>query len=588
MHASPKLVVSFLCSNKSQDNCKKQNKTKQNQKKSGSMKFYFITKVVIFFFFGRLLHFTQFRKKVHLVRSLVSRRKIKYAARKDSFAAFIQNDLLKEINYMDKTHVTNSNGLSWKENKNASAREDTLGLTKNKKKTTEMKTVAERKRNENVYIHKRYNVLNSEKNHKLLWNHIFNKSRNAKWYDFKFFSPAKVNLFLRLKEKKETYNELSTLMHSINLGDDIHIKALNNEERLKANEFFKPCATGDFLTIEEKKEIKKCINCVTYANIAKVTKCPNCSKRELKNNIYKEQVATNKENVDSYNNYPLNDKNIIIKLLSEYRKEFQKKDEIRFLIHIKKRIPIFGGLGGGSSNGATIFYFLKNHFYKDLKIDNITSESFLEKIGSDISFFNSSGFAYCVGKGNEVIDLKGQTLSFLKHHKIYLFHINEGLSTPLVFKHVNYKNIIQYNPISLLKEFTHCSDNNAILQIVEEKEKPYKPQFVDLNDTQLQNLIINDLELPSFFLKEKLKVLKSFLIHQNIFEAVGMSGSGTTIFALPKQNITNREIEKKQMQQLIYKLEKELQLMVQINVCEFLRKKEDLWYIPATRSTLIE
>ncbi|GAW81534.1 4-diphosphocytidyl-2-C-methyl-D-erythritol kinase [Plasmodium gonderi] len=377
----------------------------------------------------------------------------------------------------------------------------------------------------------------------------------TKWYDFKFFSPAKINLFLRLKERKETHNEISTLMHSINLGDDIFITSLSREDQRKLEKLLFPCQSGDFLTIKKTKE-----HDVLHENKIK------CLWDKEKDEHY------------FYNNYPLNDDNIIAKILKRYREELNINDDIKFLVHINKRSPIFSGIGGGSSNGASVFYFLENYFYKFLKTDQLRNE-FLKKIGSDISFFSSSGFAYCTDKGNYVIDLIDAQAT-ISDRRIYIFQINEGLSSKLVYQNVNYNNIVQYNPVSLLKHFIINPVGCNIINHIEEKEFNYLKHFVSFDHTELKNMFINDLEHSAFLLLKKVKYLKDFLMNQNIFDAVAMSGSGSSLFALTKKNMSLHK-EKRHMKNLIKDVQRKLHLNIKAYLCSFLRKPKHLWYKPS-------
>ena len=81
---------------------------------------------------------------------------------------------------------------------------------------------------------------------------------------------------------------------------------------------------------------------------------------------------------------------------------FFKKASIKpqVSIHIKKHIPIGGGLGGGSSNAAYTLKALNEMFDYPLKTDelfNLASE-----IGSDVAFFLVDGSAIAEGKGEKI------------------------------------------------------------------------------------------------------------------------------------------------------------------------------------------
>ncbi|KAE9593939.1 putative 4-(cytidine 5'-diphospho)-2-C-methyl-D-erythritol kinase [Lupinus albus] len=107
------------------------------------------------------------------------------------------------------------------------------------------------------------------------------------------FSPCKINVFLRITDKREDgYHDLASLFHVISLGDIIKFS-------------LSPSKTTD-------------------------------------------RLSTNVSGV------PLDDKNLIIKALNLYRKK--TGSENFFWIHLDKRVPTGAGLGGGSSNAATALW----------------------------------------------------------------------------------------------------------------------------------------------------------------------------------------------------------------------------------------
>ncbi|SOV11686.1 4-diphosphocytidyl-2-C-methyl-D-erythritol kinase, putative [Plasmodium gaboni] len=425
------------------------------------------------------------------------------------------------------------------------------------------------------------NVVNNNKEIEKLLLDVLGDRPN--WYDSKYFSPAKINLFLRLKEKKETYNEVSTLMHSLNLGDDIFIRVLKKEDQNRLRHFLHPCESGDFLTtvrIEDENIGKE-----TLKEDYKIDDFNRNDKGLFKNMKEDVMIEAHENLAYEYNHYPLNDDNIIIKVLKRYREEFNISDEIRFLIHVNKRIPIFSGVGGGSSNGATVFYFLENNFYKYFKGDPLKENDFLKTIGSDISFFSSSGFAYCSGKGNNVTDLKNIEAN-IKDKDIYLFKIDDGLSSKLVYKNVDYKKIVQYNPVNLLKCLINTPENDDIIKQIEEKEKNFVNTFIPLdNRDNLQNIFVNDLEHSAFYIIKKLQHLKEYLRNQNMFDVVSMSGSGSSLFALSnKKKSQTHEIsssfQKEGIKKLINDIKIKFNMNVRVYLCDALRKAHNAWYDP--------
>ncbi|MEO0296731.1 MAG: 4-(cytidine 5'-diphospho)-2-C-methyl-D-erythritol kinase [candidate division WOR-3 bacterium] len=101
---------------------------------------------------------------------------------------------------------------------------------------------------------------------------------------------------------------------------------------------------------------------------------------------------------------PIGDENIVfktLKIMSEETGKFLSAD-----IFINKKIPIGGGLGGGSSNAASIMKAVNEMYELKLGIEEMLIIA--EKIGSDVPFFIFQEPAIVKGRGNEIkkIDLK--------------------------------------------------------------------------------------------------------------------------------------------------------------------------------------
>lgn len=99
---------------------------------------------------------------------------------------------------------------------------------------------------------------------------------------------------------------------------------------------------------------------------------------------------------------PLDRRNLVYKSASLLKKTFKIKEGIE--INIKKNIPVGAGLGGGSSNAATVLQGL--NLFWNLKATQRQLLNIAFQIGCDVSFFlQDCPFAYALGKGEKLIPL---------------------------------------------------------------------------------------------------------------------------------------------------------------------------------------
>jgi 4-diphosphocytidyl-2-C-methyl-D-erythritol kinase len=187
------------------------------------------------------------------------------------------------------------------------------------------------------------------------------------------------------------------------------------------------------------------------------------------------------------------DSNHIRKALTLFRKQTGLTTPME--IHLDKRIPIQGGLGGGSSNLATTLWALNrlhDHPLLEEELMRLAGE-----VSSDAPFFFSHGTAYVTGRGGKV-----ENLSPLHSKKIYLAILTEGVSTPLAYKYCRPHACSEECPRELLHSFY---------------ESGWR--------------CVNDLEFPVFKLKPNLRNVKENLESLG-FEKVLMTGSGSTFFCV--------------------------------------------------------
>lgn len=191
---------------------------------------------------------------------------------------------------------------------------------------------------------------------------------------------------------------------------------------------------------------------------------------------------------------PLDRANLVWKAVDLFRKKTGLNQPLA--IHLEKKVPIQAGIGGGSSNAATTLWAL-NQLHRTNLSDSVLAD-YASEIGSDISFFFSSGRAYCTGRGEQVASLEKAN-----GPSLWLVKPPEGLSTPLIFKTLR---------------LSHCSKLSPLEILQKNKDSIF---------------FLNDMEESAFEILPKLRLLKENLLAQGF--QVSMTGSGTGLLCLGKQ-----------------------------------------------------
>lgn len=96
-------------------------------------------------------------------------------------------------------------------------------------------------------------------------------------------------------------------------------------------------------------------------------------------------------------------------------------------IHLTKRIPAGGGLGGGSSNAAATLLALDRMF--SLRTSRERLQQIALTLGSDVPFFLEGGTAYATGRGERLVPLAPSPRIAL-----LLLFPDERVSTPEAFR----------------------------------------------------------------------------------------------------------------------------------------------------------
>ncbi len=192
-------------------------------------------------------------------------------------------------------------------------------------------------------------------------------------------------------------------------------------------------------------------------------------------------------------------------------------------IKINKRIPVGAGLGGGSSNAASVLTGL-NKFW-GLKLSKTKLVKFAVALGSDVPFFiHAIPFAYGLGRGEKIQALPGL-------NRFRLWHIlvvpEKHLSTPLVYREWD----AGEQSGRIFSGLTKPAVNVKILTSILAKKNPrFRP-----------GLLFNSLEQVSLRLCPEIKRVKTRLRNQGL-ENILMSGSGPAVFAIACSGYQARSI----------------------------------------------
>lgn len=190
---------------------------------------------------------------------------------------------------------------------------------------------------------------------------------------------------------------------------------------------------------------------------------------------------------------PTDQSNLVIKALYLFRRK--TGIETPFQIHLDKRIPAQAGLGGGSSNAATTLWAVNQLCGQPATDEELRIWG--AEIGSDISFFLSTGTAYCTGRGEKI-----RSLPALPKMSLVIVKPSHNLSTPQVYGRLQAASLPPRDPEKALQE--HLQG---------------RPSF------------FNDLEGPALELCPEVGELKERLLAGG-FSQVLMSGSGSSFFCL--------------------------------------------------------
>ncbi len=191
---------------------------------------------------------------------------------------------------------------------------------------------------------------------------------------------------------------------------------------------------------------------------------------------------------------PTDSKNHAYRAADLFLKKLNVKDGVE--IYIDKKIPSGAGLGGGSSNAATVLSGLNILYGNPFALSEIM-EMGLE-IGADVPFFLFKKPSVATGIGNKLVEYP-----FKIPYKVLVIYPGFGVSTKDVYNNLNLR-------------LTNC------------KKKPKRLIFKQEFNSEL---LCNDLESVTASRYPEINEIKEALLRTGAKGAI-MSGSGSSVFGL--------------------------------------------------------
>lgn len=197
---------------------------------------------------------------------------------------------------------------------------------------------------------------------------------------------------------------------------------------------------------------------------------------------------------------PVDDGNLIVRAAKILQEHLGIKTGAK--IHLEKKIPAPGGLGGGSSNAATALVGLAKLWNKKIDFEDLCGLG--AELGSDVPFFFYGGTALGTGRGTEVFSLENFTENY-----ILIITPKVDVSTGEAFASLNAPDLTNKGSKSILKI---CRDEVNSLY-------------------SRQSNLKNDFERVIFEIEPEVARAKRKLYDCGAKRAL-MSGSGASVFGI--------------------------------------------------------
>jgi len=193
---------------------------------------------------------------------------------------------------------------------------------------------------------------------------------------------------------------------------------------------------------------------------------------------------------------PGGEKNIVYRAARLIMQQTDKQQQVQ--IHIRKRIPVGAGLGGGSADAAATLIGLNRLL--TVRLSAAKLEKLALSLGADVPFFIRARPARARGIGERLYPLHG-----IPSFWLVIVYPGFPVSTAWAFKKL---------PPTLTKPPVNTSIPTSLKRF-----------------DRLAKLLVNDLESVTLKRYPKIQLLKDRLLHQGAAGSL-MSGSGSSVFGI--------------------------------------------------------
>ena len=209
---------------------------------------------------------------------------------------------------------------------------------------------------------------------------------------------------------------------------------------------------------------------------------------------------------------PVDASNLCLRAATELRSRFNVTRGAA--MHLEKRIPSPGGLGGGSSNAAVTLIGLMRLWGIDGPVADLVEIA--AALGSDVPFFLTGGTALGTGRGEIV-----EPLDDIDAPLMLIVTPDVGVSTVAAFANLQAPSLTNI-------------DSNRILRVCRSEAVSLDPHH---------SALINDFEASVFSAYPEVKRVRDTLIDLGAVNAA-MSGSGASVFAIFDKQETRQAAQK--------------------------------------------